>query len=111
MPVTTTASPTRTTTYRSDVVGSLLRPTWLKSARARRDEGTLGPAEFKRIEDRAVNGALALQQASGLDVVTDGEMRRYAFFGHFVDAVDGLDREGGWAIPFHDDQGHEVVYK
>jgi 5-methyltetrahydropteroyltriglutamate--homocysteine methyltransferase len=111
MPVTTTASPTRTTTYRSDVVGSLLRPTWLKSARARRDEGTLGPAGFKRIEDRAVDEALALQQASGLDVVTDGEMRRYAFFGHFVDAVDGLDREGGWAIPFHDDQGHEVVYK
>ena len=38
-------------------------------------------------------------------------MRRYAFYGHFVDAVEGLDREGGWAIPFHDEQGHEVVLK
>jgi 5-methyltetrahydropteroyltriglutamate--homocysteine methyltransferase len=44
-------------------------------------------------------------------VVTDGEMRRYAFYGHFVDAVEGLDRYGGWAIPFHDEQGHEVVLK
>jgi 5-methyltetrahydropteroyltriglutamate--homocysteine methyltransferase len=58
-----------------------------------------------------VNEALALQQSAGLDVVTDGEMRRYAFYGHFVDAVEGLDREGGWAIPFHDEQGHELVLK
>src|SRR6187551_991414 len=109
--MTTATSPTRTTTLRSDVVGSLLRPAWLKSARAQRAEGAIGPAEFKRIEDRAVDEALALQQSVGLDVVTDGEMRRYAFYGHFVDAVEGLDREGGWAIPFHDEQGHELVLK
>ena len=109
--MTTTLSPNRTTTLRSDVVGSLLRPAWLKSARAQRAEGSIGPAEFKRIEDRAVNEALALQQSAGLDVITDGEMRRYAFFGHFVDAVEGLDREGGWAIPFRDEQGHEVIQK
>jgi 5-methyltetrahydropteroyltriglutamate--homocysteine methyltransferase len=109
--VTSTLSPSRTTTLRSDVVGSLLRPSWLKSARAQRAEGTIGPAEFKRIEDRAVDEALALQQSVGLDVITDGEMRRYAFFGHFVDAVAGLDREGGWAIPFRDEQGHEVIQK
>jgi 5-methyltetrahydropteroyltriglutamate--homocysteine methyltransferase len=99
------------TIYRTDVVGSLLRPAYLKEARAARDAGALSPAEFKRVEDRAVNEALALQEAAGLDVVTDGEMRRYAFYGHFVDAVEGLDRYGGWAIPFHDEQGHEVVLK
>jgi 5-methyltetrahydropteroyltriglutamate--homocysteine methyltransferase len=109
--VTTTLSPNRTTTLRSDIVGSLLRPVWLKSARAQRSTGSISPAEFKRIEDRAVDDALALQQSAGLDVVTDGEMRRYAFYGHFVDAVEGLDREGGWAIPFHDEQGHEMVLK
>jgi 5-methyltetrahydropteroyltriglutamate--homocysteine methyltransferase len=102
---------TQTSTLRCDVVGSLLRPAWLKSARAQRSAGNISPAEFKRIEDRAVDEALALQQSAGLDVVTDGEMRRYAFFGHFVDAVEGLDREGGWAIPFHDEQGHEVIQK
>ena len=109
--MTSTLAPNRTTTLRSDVVGSLLRPSWLKEARAQRAEGAIGPAQFKRVEDRAVNEALALQQSAGLDVVTDGEMRRYAFYGHFVDAVEGLDREGGWAIPFHDEQGHELVLK
>ncbi|MBI3964799.1 MAG: cobalamin-independent methionine synthase II family protein, partial [Chloroflexi bacterium] len=41
----------------------------------------------------------------------DGEQRRYAFFGHLVEALEGFDREGGWAIPFHDDEGNELVFK
>jgi 5-methyltetrahydropteroyltriglutamate--homocysteine methyltransferase len=32
--------------------------------------------QFKRIEDRAVDDAIALQERAGLEVVTDGEMRR-----------------------------------
>jgi len=98
------------TAYRSDVVGSLLRPAYLKEARARHEAGALSDVEFKRIEDRAVDEAIALQVDAGLDVITDGEMRRYAFFGHLVDAVEGYDKLGGWAIPFHDDAGHEIVY-
>ena len=66
------------------------------------------PAEFKRIEDRAVDEAIALQEAAGLDVVTDGEMRRYAFYGHLVDALEGFDKYGGWSVTFRDDQGHEA---
>lgn len=99
------------TTYRSDVIGSLLRPDYLKEARQKRASGELTHTEFKKIEDRAVNEALALQVESGLEVVTDGEMRRYAFFGHLIDAVDGYDKFGGWAIPFHDDQGNELIFK
>ena len=97
--------------YRSDVVGSLLRPAYLKEARARFEAGEMSPAAFKRIEDRAVDEAVALQDAAGLDVLTDGEMRRYAFYGHFIDAVEGFDKFGGWAIPFHDEQGNELVFK
>ena len=48
---------------------------------------------------------------AGLDVLTDGEMRRYAFYGHLIDATEGFDKFGGWAIPFHDEQGNEVVIK
>ena len=98
-------------TYRSDVIGSLLRPAYLKEARKKRDSGELTHAEFKKIEDRAVNEAIDTQLKAGLDVITDGEMRRYAFYGHLVDAVEGYDKFGGWAIPFHDDQGNEVVIK
>jgi 5-methyltetrahydropteroyltriglutamate--homocysteine methyltransferase len=98
-------------TYRSDVIGSLLRPDYLKEARKKRASGELSHAEFKKIEDRAVNEAIALQLESGLDVISDGEMRRYAFFGHLIDAIEGYDKFGGWAIPFHDDQGNELVFK
>jgi 5-methyltetrahydropteroyltriglutamate--homocysteine methyltransferase len=97
-------------TIRSDVVGSLLRPAYLVEARAAREGGRLTPEAFKRIEDRAVDEAIALQEAAGLDVVSDGELRRYAFFGHLVEAVDGFDKVGGWAIPFRDEQGEELSF-
>jgi 5-methyltetrahydropteroyltriglutamate--homocysteine methyltransferase len=97
--------------YRSDVAGSLLRPGYLKEARERFAAGAISAARFKQVEDRAVDEALALQSQAGLDVVTDGEMRRYAFFGHLIDAVEGFDKFGGWAIPFRDEQGNELVFK
>jgi methionine synthase II (cobalamin-independent) len=97
--------------FRSDVVGSLLRPPFLVQAREAVAAGRLTPAEFKRVEDRAVDEAVRLQEEVGLDVVTDGELRRYAFFGHLVEALEGFDKLGGWAIPFHDEQGGELVFK
>ena len=58
---------------RTDVVGSLLRPPELLLARERWDRGELGPPEFKRVEDAAVDSAIRLQEDAGLAVVTDGE--------------------------------------
>jgi 5-methyltetrahydropteroyltriglutamate--homocysteine methyltransferase len=98
-------------TYRSDVVGSLLRPTYLREARQRYEAGEISAAEFKKIEDRGVDEALDLQQRVGMDVISDGELRRYAFFGHLIDAVEGFDKFGGWALPFRDEQGNELIYK
>jgi 5-methyltetrahydropteroyltriglutamate--homocysteine methyltransferase len=96
---------------RSDVVGSLLRPEYLITARKQRDAGEISANTFKQIEDRAVDEAIRLQEDVGLDVLTDGEQRRYAFFGHLVDALEGFDKFGGWAIPFHDEQGQQLVYQ
>ncbi len=96
---------------RSDVVGSLLRPAFLLDARERLERGVMSPAAFKAIEDRAVDQAIALQENAGLDVVTDGEMRRYAFFGHLVDALEGFEKFGGWSITFRDGEGHEAPFK
>jgi 5-methyltetrahydropteroyltriglutamate--homocysteine methyltransferase len=95
--------------YRSDVVGSLLRPAYWKIAREAHEAGRLSDAEFKRVEDRSIDEAVALQLRAGLDVLTDGEMRRYAFFGHLVDATEGFDKFGGWSIPFRDEKGEEVM--
>ena len=80
---------------RADVVGSLLRPRALLDARDRLERGELTPAEFKRVEDRAVDQAIALQEAAGLDVVTDGEMRRLSFQSQLPAAVEGF---GEWDL-------------
>ncbi|MBI3301789.1 MAG: cobalamin-independent methionine synthase II family protein [Deltaproteobacteria bacterium] len=79
-----------TTIYRADTIGSLLRPACLKEARKAWHAGALPTHEFKRIEDRAVNEAIALQEAAGLEIVTDGEMRRLVFTGTLTEAIDGL---------------------
>jgi 5-methyltetrahydropteroyltriglutamate--homocysteine methyltransferase len=96
--------------YRSDVVGSLLRPAYLKEARMQFAAGQLTDADFKRLEDRAVDEAVDLQLRTGVEVLSDGEMRRYAFYGHLIDAVEGFDKFGGWSIPFRNEKGEEFSH-
>jgi len=98
-------------TWRAEVVGSLLRPPDLVAARERSESGQLAQAGLKAVEDAAVRAAIELQRQAGIDVVTDGELRRYAFYGHLIDAFDGFDREGGWAIPFRDETGEQLILK
>src|SRR5690348_14792702 len=78
------------TLYRAEVIGSLLRPGYLKEARQKWESGQLSTRDFKRIEDRAVDEALALQQQAGVDVVTDGEMRRTHFIAPLTDVISGI---------------------
>ena len=80
---------------RTDVVGSLLRPPELLEARGAWRAGELSRAEFKAVEDGAVDDALALQEEAGIDVVTDGEMRRLSFQSQVPAAVDGF---GEWDL-------------
>jgi len=83
------------TTPRTDVVGSLLRPPELLEAQARHAAGELADAELVQAEDRAVDGALRLQEDAGLEVVTDGEMRRLSFQSQLPAAVEGF---GEWDL-------------
>ena len=82
------------TFYRAEVIGSLLRPAYLKEARQAWEAGKLSTPEFKRAEGRAVNEAIALQEAAGVEVVTDGEMRRSGFVGPLTDVIDGISHPG-----------------
>jgi 5-methyltetrahydropteroyltriglutamate--homocysteine methyltransferase len=91
--------------YRADVLGSLLRPAYLAEAREKHEAGDMSTDEFKKLEDRAVDEAIALQEGAGLDVVTDGEMRRFTFFDQFTAALDGVGHEEGEAVPFHSEPG------
>lgn len=81
---------TMTIQAHSDVVGSLLRPAELLDAQAQYERGDLTTAQFKRVEDRAVDQALRLQEECGMDVVTDGEMRRMSFQSQLPASVEGF---------------------
>ena len=87
--------------YRADVVGSLLRPDDLVQARAQLFEGRLAPDAFERVADRAVDEALRLQESAGVDVATDGEMRRAVFFDFFVSGLEGLSPLPAYTVRFH----------
>lgn len=78
-------------TVRTDVVGSLLRPAAVVAARKALDEGKLDAAGLRNAEDEAVRGAVSLQESVGLDVISDGEMRRLNFQDSFGAAVEGFD--------------------
>lgn len=86
--------------HHSDVIGSLLRPRYLTNARDAYAAGQLSAPEFKRIEDRAVDSAIAMQEGAGLDVVTDGEFRRFSFLDQVVGEVDGVEPIEGAPVHF-----------
>src|SRR6516162_6951848 len=76
--------------YRAEVIGSLLRPEYLKVARERWEAREITTREFKETEDRAVDEMIALQESCGVDVMTDGEMRRTHFIAPLTDVISGV---------------------
>src|SRR5256885_10108962 len=58
-----------TTHFRTEVIGSLLRPEYLKQARKRWEAKDISTREFKQVEDRAVDEMITLQQQCGVDVI------------------------------------------
>jgi len=75
-------------TVRADNLGSFLRPQALLDGAAR------GDGELRARQDRAILDVIALQEAVGLPIVTDGEFRRKHFFSTLDGVVDGIDPEG-----------------
>lgn len=64
----------------TSVIGSYAWPAWLHSALAASQRGEYGPDDMREAQDDAVDMALRDQQDAGVDIVTDGEMRRIGFF-------------------------------
>jgi 5-methyltetrahydropteroyltriglutamate--homocysteine methyltransferase len=98
---------------RAEVVGSLLRPAYLKEARESFETGAITIAEFKQIEDCAVDEAMRLQEDAGVDVVTDGEFRRFSFLGPLTETVDGIGATGNpvVATQWHGGADEELRYE
>src|SRR5579862_5679542 len=78
------------TNIRAEHVGSLLRPPELLQARAAHGAGNLTLEQLRAVEDRAILRVLEKQNELGLDVVTDGELRRGSWLTDMADAVEGF---------------------
>ena len=101
---------------RAETVGSLLRPPALRAAiDAFYDRGHSAALDEERardrsaltaVEDEAIRTAVQRQIDCGLDVVTDGEFRRWMFMNSFYDAVSGV--RTGKSVTFRNDRGEDV---
>jgi 5-methyltetrahydropteroyltriglutamate--homocysteine methyltransferase len=85
----------------TSLVGSYAQPDWLidraKLAgrfppRVRAKElWRVAPEYLSQAQDDATLLAIRAQEAAGLDILTDGEMRRESYSNHFATALDGVD--------------------
>src|SRR3954468_16235518 len=86
---------------RTSLVGSYAQPDWLidrERLRERfpprvraRELWRVEPAYLEEAQDDATILAIADQERAGLDIVTDGEMRRESYSNRFATALDGVD--------------------
>jgi len=94
--------------FRADHVGSLLRPPDLKDAREKAKRGALSPEKLKEVEDKAIRKAVAMQEAAGLQSITDGELRRAFWHVDFLTGFEGIvATQGQYALKFHGEGGAE----
>ena len=113
-------NPSRPAPPRADHVGSLLRPAELYAEIERvyapqhtallAEEREQDLSRLHDLEDAEIRRAVERQLEIGLEVVTDGEFRRFMFTGSFYDSVDGL-QVGGDGVPFFDADGNELRYQ
>ena len=88
-----------------DVVGSFLRPDVLHQARHDFNDGVIGAAELKAVEDEAIRDLVAKQKAAGLHVITDGEFRRSYWHLDFMWGLQGVERRAArQGYLFHDEE-------
>lgn len=88
--------------FNFDIVGSFLRPDYLKQAREEYANGKTTAEELKNVEDKAITDLIAKQKAVGLQVITDGEFRRSSWHLDFMWAFNGVGHEKTKdGIPFH----------
>jgi 5-methyltetrahydropteroyltriglutamate--homocysteine methyltransferase len=94
--------------FRADQVGSLLRPAELKQARADFKEKRISAEKLKQLEDQHIRKAITLQEAAGMQAITDGEFRRAFWHTDFLTGFDGIvATQGQYALKFHGEGGAE----
>ena len=65
-------------------------PSWLWTAVGEIDKGNYGRTDTQETFDDAVNIAILDQERAGVDIITDGEMRRWYFVQSFYKRMEGI---------------------
>ncbi|GAA2001919.1 5-methyltetrahydropteroyltriglutamate--homocysteine S-methyltransferase [Brevibacterium samyangense] len=92
---------TLTPPFRADIVGSFLRPAPVKAAREQLAEGTIDVEALSAVEDASLVDLVEAQAAAGLQVATDGELRRSWWHFDFFGMLDGVEIfETDHSLPF-----------
>lgn len=76
------------------VIGSYSFPAWLDAVRAMGAQGALTPAQVAEAHDNAVKSAILDQEHAGVDIITDGELRRETMVNFFSMRIHGFDMKG-----------------
>ena len=77
--------------FRADHVGSFLRPSYLLEAREQFFvKKSIGAAQLRAVEDKAITEIVKFQQDVGLQSITDGEFRRTYFHIDFLEQLGGV---------------------
>lgn len=87
----------------TEAIGSVPRPAYLIQAMQQHTEGTLDDAGFAAIADRAVAETLKEMEATGSQIITDGEQSKPSFLSYPLTGLENLAPDGV-VIPFED--GH-----
>ncbi len=75
--------------FPASVIGSLPRPAFVQELIA--DDSQLSPENYQRLMGSAIHFAVAMQEAAGLDVVTDGEWWRKSYIGVIAELAHGFE--------------------
>ena len=75
----------------TSVIGSYALPSWLWLAREAMATGRYGPSDIRETLEDATRMAIADQIEAGVDMISDGEMRRVNFILGFYDHIRGLE--------------------
>jgi 5-methyltetrahydropteroyltriglutamate--homocysteine methyltransferase len=68
-------------------------PSWLWTAVDQIDKGNYGETDIRETFDDAVNVAILDQERAGVDIITDGEMRRWYFVQSFYKRMNGIEAD------------------
>jgi 5-methyltetrahydropteroyltriglutamate--homocysteine methyltransferase len=72
------------------VIGAYAHPAWLYASKEWLANGRFGETDARELYDDAVDRAIQDQERAGVDVITDGEMRRESFVWAFAKRATGL---------------------